>query len=220
MLETDRHKLGEAWADNYVFQHSLFEGLVSVTENLDHIHVLDFGAGKRAEFVPIYLQIKPGQTSIVAYDPVVNPDYRIIIADYPVIYTRRFPENHSFDLVILHFSLHHIDDAGMGNFRKIIRQLGSKFIAVADYDFPEDLPMDQFRHAFSANTEIEEINTHFSGDWQKAKSELSRCHRSDCLDAMKNEGYTVVREGRGEEHATYKYFLIGVKTFSYSCPDK
>ena len=189
---------------NMEFQVRLYHEVQQQVRDIPGIRILDFGAGIKSHAGLIYGGLRPDQSPIVAYDPHVKP------IEYPKIrWTNEMPSG-NFDLILCHFSLHHLDQTPVESVRDFDAH-NPKVISIAEYDY-QTATIEAFKASFGLNAnELDELATQFNGDMEACFAYHRKFGKDDYRKALTENGYTVQAEAQGEESAGNKFYFVGKK---------
>ncbi len=193
---------------NFLLQHHLIGALRILTAGIDPLRVLDYGSGVTPLLgTTLFKYIRRGQET-VAYEPfLADKLMNKVYLNRSISWTNAPPLDQKFDLIVCSFSLHHAEESPTG----VIQDLTScdpKLIVVSDYDFT-DSNQTEFEQEFISETEQEELQDSFGGDWAECFAFHSRFGVLDYRNALEGNGFKVGPTRFGIGVAGRKFVLIG-----------
>ncbi len=184
-------KFTPEYVDNYGFLFILRDTLTNTVKPLPILHTLDYGAGALPHY-SFFVALHPRE-KITAFDPHVK-----WIDSEP---------KEDFDLVVCHFSIHHMNRVPE-EIIEYLRRYNPKFVAVAEYDYTL-APEAEFTRTFIAKQEKAELKERFNDNISACYEFHSKYSQRDYQAAMQNQGLDIIAEGSGFGVAIHKFFIIG-----------
>ncbi len=193
--------------NNFGFLFALRGALKGAVESLPTLRTLDYGAGALPQLYGSFAVLHPRE-KVTAFDPHV--EWSSSGFDTSSHRFTRWVDSEpkeGFDLIVCHFSIHHMDKAP----ERVIAGLGRynpRFVAIAEYDYTT-VSEAEFVRTFVAAAERQELREFFNGDTSVCYQLHSRYSQDDYQTAMLNQGLDIVAKGKGHGVAAYKFFIVG-----------
>ena len=205
----DRSKLYERAASSLDFLSDFRTALTLETEGVRNLRGLDYGAGTNSPW-SLFDYLHPDQSRLVAYDPhMPEGAYSEADSQFEMPGWVGKPPEGRFDLVVCHFSLHHID-MPLEEIILSLRKYGG-VLGIAEYDYSKSSKA-EFAETFVNQQEQKELEELFSGDMAAAYAFHRRLSRQDFRKALEQHGYKVAQEGQGKGLSRHKFFMVGRST--------
>jgi len=208
----------QAYRDNGSYQTELRQTLIQAVKPFETLRTLDYGAGVSPD-ISLFHGLHPSE-EVICFDPEVDLDaghLHPIVRDIILKSWVTKPPEGQFDLVVCHFSIHH-----MGRNPKDVvdslRNFNPKLVTIAEYDYTK-ATREEFERTFIADAEKGELDNLFGGDMAACFDFHSKFRETDFSQALTSQGFRVAHRGVGQGYAAYKLFLVGeVVNFSPSVP--
>lgn len=197
----------ERTKENFALQSRMREALKAATADFRRMRVLDYGAGATPLSITQFSTLQQDQRETVAFDPDLkarNPQAVGSLA--PIEWTSQEPSG-TFDLIVCHFSLHHLREKPL---LVVGRLLGyqPRVFCIADYDYTQ-ADLGQFRQTFISQQEQKELATLFGSDWRACFEYHRRLSMVTFQEALAGNGFRISVAERGQGVAGFKFFVIG-----------
>lgn len=193
--------------DNFVFNSHLNTALRRSTSGIHGLRVLDYGSGVNLIPGSLFSFIQRDQSETVLYDPNFSPEYRQKRILEKNTVTNIAPES-IFDLVVCHFSLHHIDQIPTDIIKKIIEKNRPSVFSIVEYDYTK-ASLQNFIDTFTSEQEQLELHNLFRDDAAACFDYHRRHSQEEFRNALIDNGVMIDQEGNGNGRARYKFFMIG-----------
>src|SRR3989344_3327374 len=196
------------YESNFAFLADFRATIKDIIVELPSVRVLDYGAGVFPYPYGLF-SLLHSEEETIAYDPDVDmKHYNSTPEAWKIAkWTDIAPVGQKFDLVICHFSMHHMSGEPTTEI-KDLEDYSPQFVAVADYDY-SGVSEGDFEKTFVADAELNELEKLFKKDVAACHKLHSKYNRSTFQDALTKNGYQIIRQGTGEGVAKHKFFLIG-----------
>lgn len=194
----------DIWADNFEYNDRVVGALQESTASVHPLRVLDYGTGAIPSDYGLTGRIQPDE--LIAYDPNMQEGKVVGRKEW----TNKEPSEKNFDLIILAYSLHHMEESPEEVIKALQEKYNPRLIALMEYDYKGNT-LDSFRGAFIDQQQKQELKDVFGGDEQACFDRHSRYGLQDFQSALEQNGFAVpdTRKGKGEGGAKNKIFLIG-----------
>ena len=191
--------------DNLVFQFHLLRQLREITSYSQELRVLDYGTGPDGLSAIPLTTLRRG-ASVVGFDPLLQSGK----SRYEIDLTDQEPLGEKFQLVVCHFSIHHMEQPPHLVVANLCKY-NPNWIAIAEYDYAHK-PLEEFTSTFVSQAEKNELERMFGGNWLSCWQYHCALGRDDYVHALQSSGFSLVSEQKGEGFARNKLFLIGEMT--------
>lgn len=200
----------ERTKDNFVFQFEMIKALRDATENIRNLRTLDYGAGAITYPITQFSRLQKDQEETIAFDRnIANRTRRSLDNASSIEWTGIAPTGH-FDLVVCHFSLHHMQEKPGDVIRDLLKIYSLELICIADYDYIKT-DQQQFADTFISQQEQKELESLFNGDLQACFEYHRQFGKDAAMSSMINCGLRIISDRRGQGIARHKFFIIGKK---------
>lgn len=198
----------EQTKENFVFQSRMREALKGVTADIRGMRVLDYGAGAIPFPITQFSTLQKDQKETIAFDPdLKGSNTQGLEGLAPIEWTGQEPSG-TFDLIVCHFSLHHLQEEPMLVVRRLLRYQ-PRVVYIADYDYTQ-ADLKQFRQTFVSQQEQKELTALFGNDWQACFEYHRRLGRlATFQQALTGNGFRISAVEQGQGIARFKFFVIG-----------
>jgi hypothetical protein len=193
--------------ENFIFFSNLLARLQEHTQGIPQLRLIDYGAGTLLYRSSIFAGLHHDQQPVVAYDPSV--DLTTTKLGNNIIWTNIKPTGIAFDVVVCHFSLHHISNQLEETINKFTL-FDPRFIVIADYDYT-DASLDDFANSFISQQELRELEEGFDGDIQVCFDFHRQFGAQSIIKALSVNNYQILCHQYGAGIAKYKFFIIAGK---------
>lgn len=195
------------YPDHYHFHDRIREILKYYTHGIPMLRVLDYGSGAIRHSLGFFRLLQRDQAPVVAYDPSL--DDRAVALNEPgeTTWTNEAPVGKSFDLVVCHYSLHHMaghPQSIIGN----IRVYKPRLIAIMEYDYRQST-VEEFAQTFTTENEVRELTEVFHGDVEACFEYHRQIGRDVYHSGLGSNGFRILHDESGIGVAQHKFILIG-----------
>lgn len=198
----------ERTKENFIFQVEMRQALKEATLNIRGMRVLDYGAGATPLPLTQFSSLQKDQKETVAFDPNLKDGQTNNQGSFiPIEWTNGLPEG-LFDLVVCHFSLHHLAKEPAALVKSLL-PYQPKVFCIADYDY-SDATLKEFKTTFIGQQEQRELTALFGGNWQLCYEYHRHLDQKIFTEALEQNGFNIVKAKRGQGIARFKFFIIGI----------
>jgi hypothetical protein len=193
---------------NLLFAYQQLQTLREITGGIPSLKVLDYGAGLNRYNVTLFSDLRVGQET-VAYEPALPREmFRSGGGILNSVSWVNIPpqEGQQFDLVVLSFSMHHMNKQPADVIGDLAKHQPS-YIAVSEYDFTE-ATVTEFKNGFVSEAEQRELWETFGGDWKSCYDYHRKLGKSSYRTALESNRFGVINTEQGEGAARNKFLMV------------